>query len=272
MNDKDFVQHAAENWTRTFVEKPKLESLEDFVKFAKRLRGDQRHERYIFRGEPRFFDIPLAPSILRDETYRELDQVAFTALESREIESARQRYISGATIDRFINAFAPSMHPNDLNWLFYARHVGALTRLIDVTRNPLVALYFACNSDENEDGVVFAFSRGNFRPVERAYSDWLHQLDFPVHPIAFASLLSGHLDSGGNADTPYLISPDQPQERLIAQHGEFVFFSDRTKTLIGRRQIIAATIEAEAKARILDDLKAFGVTSEFLFPNESGAA
>ena len=37
------------------------------------------------------------------------------------------------------------------------QHYGIPTRLIDVTTNPLVALYFACQGNPDKDGVVFIF-------------------------------------------------------------------------------------------------------------------
>lgn len=50
--------------------------------------------------------------------------------------------------------FKPALLPIDL--LSLLQHYGVPTRLLDVTLNPLVALFFAI-SDEKEDGEVFAF-------------------------------------------------------------------------------------------------------------------
>ncbi len=45
---------------------------------------------------------------------------------------------------------------NNLEKLTYMQHYGCPTRLLDITSNPLVALYFAC-LDEDADGTVYVF-------------------------------------------------------------------------------------------------------------------
>ena len=48
-------------------------------------------------------------------------------------------------------------HLKNFNKLTYMQHYGSPTRLLDITANPLVGLYFACESRNGKDGKVSIF-------------------------------------------------------------------------------------------------------------------
>ena len=84
------------------------------------------HPRYLYRGHADA-EYTLKPSIERDE----FD----VSMEGRLIEMARNRRPDVFGID------------DKLSLLAKMQHYGLPTRLIDFTTNPLVALYFACQSN-----------------------------------------------------------------------------------------------------------------------------
>lgn len=130
--------------------KKKIKSIADLLNECRELK---KHCSVLyFRGEC-CSSWELRPSVMRDRTFRESESEMLIHLMSRQPEAFR-----GLT-----SAFE--------HWVL-AQHYGLKTRLLDVTRNPLVALFYACekcdaqNSSSDMDGRlhVFAVTRGMIRP------------------------------------------------------------------------------------------------------------
>lgn len=64
---------------------------------------------------------------------------------------------------------------SNLEKLTYMQHYGCPTRLLDITSNPLVALYFSCCGNAEEQGVVYVFGV-NSEDVLYANSDRIQML------------------------------------------------------------------------------------------------
>lgn len=152
---------------------------------------------------------------------------------------------------------------SDMELLARLQHHGAATRLVDFSKNSLVALYFCVNSVSEDYGLLLGVdtdyvggNEGNLADVFKNYS-------------SATELLNGH-------EHPMLIEPPIVSKRIAAQHGVFLY-SDVSDNVMGSLKIpidgdnifIAISPELKKKSRqILID--AFDIREETLFPDLDG--
>lgn len=111
-----------------------------------------RDSGWIFRGvsSPKHY---LIPSIGRESVYGRYKRAQEESL-FREFKNRAIGLISDPRFD-------------DWDWLGYAQHIGVPTRLLDWSVNPLVAAYFALESSDDSDRVIYAVK----------YSQYVHEVD-----------------------------------------------------------------------------------------------
>ncbi len=198
--------------------------------------------------------------------------------------------------------------PNDfekckshLDYLVHMQHYGLPTRLLDITKNPLVALYFACVDLPNDNGEVVVFKIGR-KLIKYPKSD-------AVSILAALPLLKGRdrkelYDwattgaSNNSVDTLFhnirlekpafennirpkdvlaclFVQPEKKNNRIIKQDGAFIICgllqSNKTNTLnqyrfsnYSRKQIFI--IKKSAKPQILEILDKLSINESHLFP------
>lgn len=119
-------------------------------------------ERVFFRGQSR--DYPLVPSVARP--IRTGSNDTFIRFEANMVKTAKLQEPE---------AFANVTYP--VNMLAKMQHYGLPTRLLDITENALVALYFACNKDVKYEGKIYCFKAEQIE-IHDAYSIYVNLAAF----------------------------------------------------------------------------------------------
>ena len=252
--------------------------IEEISNIRKELLEKGSSEILFFRGQSNsLWDI--RPAIYRDSLISVEDEI---------IQKATSR-----VPNEFYNA-------SDFDILTKLQHYGLPTRLLDVTMNPLVALYFACctkeyinNTDEAEevDGVVFYSSAYGENSLNREIQ-FLSTVakeridgDCTLKKLAESLNLSySKTDSFINMLQSYhFVLPSYSNSRIISQSGAFllsgainvyedpddIWNSKVQKSVCSLKEAFSKEkliIDSNAKNTILDELDFLNINEGSLFP------
>lgn len=149
--------------------------------------------------------------------------------------------------------------------LITMQHFGMPTRLMDITRNPLVAIFFACNNKERakSDGIVYTFAKDtkeflNFEDKKLKGLKWLFDKKYKTtkEQDAFLSSIS-------------FVRGVAKNQRINNQSGDFIFVGNGEDISLNLKKSIALSIiiDAPTKLVLLEQLESLNIHGGSVYPD-----
>ena len=249
---------------------------------------------FLFRGmEDR--DYKLLPSIYRTVETR-VDTLPI--INPKYLNFASERGILQSFI-REASAYISCLDTHDyIRWVELAQHYGVPTRFLDWTENPLVALYFACESNKECDAVIWVLHKRNYWAyLNRCDANPTKNKHMKIKDLIENSLIVSKKDAQYSElpQFPLIYTPYYFDHRMSAQASWFMAWGNREQPfedmieescymkyeppknqerIYGQKQIekflYRLFIYPSEKQTIIRQLEHMGIHAKSLFPGLEG--
>jgi hypothetical protein len=244
----------------------RVRNWEDFVQTASRFeQGSPFTGRYVFRGHAD------AGWALRTSLMRALEGYRLTAAQALEIErSAMLEFRKQAHL--YVPPRMAFADDTPGAWALM-QHYGAPTRLLDWTRSPYVALYFAVTHFEGDGAVWLLDAQALHEAAQRRHRELFPLPDSPdarakilldaeAPAVVYLTDLHVQTDRMAAQQLLFTLSP-----RILADHGQLIA---RTLDRAGERAWQKLVVPEALKAEFMRRLRTMNITARTLFPGLDG--
>ena len=258
----------------------KIRSLLSFITQIRHLENDDDYI-YFFRGHADAVRFKIEPSIYRNDKLINSEHILFKELVSHNPEEFRECHSA-------------------MEHLVKMQHYSLPTRLLDLTLNPLIALYFAVSELEHKHGEVVVFKipkkdikyydsdtvsvLANIAKCDNTFEcdDSLSKEDFNekeghisllLHQIGFEKPHFQKIIDPKDINRVLCVKVKQNNPRIINQSGAFLLFGvNKEKGIKG--DIESSWLPLKSSERLLiynkksikKDLELMGITASFVYP------
>lgn len=202
-------------------------------------------------------------------------------LQASALRGDRFRENEVAMLKRFMQDALPHLAEppaSDWDWLLLAQHHGVPTRLLDWSENALVALFFACETDDTRlegvpepDGDVWVLMPEGLNRQAGTWSS-KHVEDLPF--VGVDSNLDPYNPMAGTAPQVPLrhvaVIASRNFPRIISQWGTFTITGEETAIEHlpdAAKFLTRIRVEGAAKQQILEELRSLGVEERTVYPD-----
>lgn len=239
-----------------------------------------------YRGESEEHKL-LIPKIYRNIGYTENTGI-FDETEIAKVLKKERKYFQ--EFKRRGKSIVSRIDKDDFwSWYFLIQHYGGLTRLLDWSSNPAIALFMALDTsrDKTKDPVVYllastVLTHFAFKDINKDNPETGRVL-YPGEDDT-DKWISNIIDNNNNIpDSPIALLPANSDQRIISQKSCFTLFGKRLNGFIkdgkqivcpccDRRILHKIIIDGKFKDNLRQELIRIGVSSGTVFPGLEGLA
>ncbi|MEE0137631.1 FRG domain-containing protein, partial [Fusobacterium ulcerans] len=211
------------------------------------------NKKYFYRGQSNSNWMPSA-SIVREEGYLKNEHLMFYKIISKMPKAFEK--------DKYI-----------YNQIATMQHFGYPTRLIDITENPLISLYFACEGNNNYDGEIFIYEAQE-EEILNFEDEKLHCLEkIPTNSFENICKDCDKLEKCKKdiIKRSYIVQGVAQNERINNQSGNFIFVGIEDEKKYCEKKIQLPTkhiiIDKKLKLGILQILEKLNINGGTVYPD-----